>query len=154
MIYWCVLLVLVIYAVVHVRKNYGPHNDFTQLVHGTKDESVETLLQRLDYANNMNGKIHFRAWILLQSIVVTFFLSYYVYNSFCGVQTFLVIVILVMVVLLGTHTFYEHHINRFNHYFTDQNIKNIRKKLRLKTVQLIPNTISPFDHTCDYYRYK
>jgi hypothetical protein len=151
--YWCVFILLFAYAISQLRKNLGAENQYSQLTHGKPNEGVDVLLERIDYANNINGKIHFQAWIFVQSTIITFVITHYLYNGFCGIDKFLAIVLIITAVLSAARNYYEHHICRFNHYFTDQNIKNIREQLGIRRrVEITPTPKS--DNRCDYYRYK
>jgi hypothetical protein len=151
--YWCVFILIIVYAISQLRKNLGADNEYSRLVHGKPEDDVSILLQRVDYANNMNGKIHFQAWILVQSVVIAFFTTHYIHDGFCGISKFLAVVLIIAAVLSAMRSYYEHHIARFNHYFTDQNIKNIRRKLGIRHRATLTPT-PKFDNRCDYYRYK
>jgi len=152
-IYLVVLISLVVYARIEICKYYDPNSRYAPLTHGKKTDDVATLLERVSYANNINGKINHKAWCVFSALVVTFFATYYLYDGFCGLDKYVTTCVLVAFLLMMLHNFYDFHVVKFVHFATDENIKTIRKKLKLSRPVPQPNVfIGKGKHF--YYNYK
>ena len=125
-----ILIILTISAFYAFKDNCTDSKKYQLYTCGKKQESINTLLERIDYANNYNSKINITSWISVISLVITLFICLFVYSTVTS-YNFFAIFLITFTIFRMSHNYYDHHMIKFIHYSTDKNIRIIRKKLKL-----------------------
>ena len=131
-------------------KNISTNNKDELYTCSKKKDDLNTLLERVDYANNYDSKININSWLSLISFIATLFVCLFVYNNFTS-HNFFTIFLVIFIIFRQYHNYYQHHIINMIHYNTDNNIKKIRKKLNLKRVKKIK--IGSYEKDTDRFHY-
>jgi uncharacterized membrane protein len=100
--------------------------------YGNKTESVGVLLDRIQWANHYPVRTNLFFRYALYSVVISFFASV-IYEKEISVQNNLQCIIIIWMLLLGFHSFFNHHADKFSSYFIDNNLNYIRSKLNIKS---------------------
>jgi hypothetical protein len=151
MIYHILITILFIYSIKELSKFLGK-DKLTPFINGEKTEDVETLLNRIDYFNNVNKDINFNAFNIISSISITLFVCFYVYENI-EIKNFFGIFFIIFVCLSSLRSFYEHHVIKSMHHCVDKNLKILRKKLNCKRFKNLKRNYLK-NHMCDYYIFK
>lgn len=126
-----VLLGISLYMIGTKQLGYK-HPDYMK-GYGSRKESVKVLLDRIEWANNHRNRIDYNIRYLFYAIVIALFANIIYqekeFNCFHILQCTLV----VWIVLLRAHTFFYYHADMFSNNFANQNIKHLRKKLKVKS---------------------
>lgn len=143
MIIWPVLLFISLVCIYNIRtSNFVDYDSlFPARVNGTIKDSIDILLNRLDYGNNIDSKLNTNSWLVLKSIILSFFLSVFLLNTIPTTRIFLSTVFIVFIILNAFKNYSKHHETNCINYFMDRNIQLIRVKLNIKKrkTNLIPN---------------
>lgn len=152
-IYVSCLLIMMLYIVLSIKEFVGPKSNVISKTNPSLTDSLNITIDRIDYANNVNGLVNYRAWTLLQAISVSFFISYFVYDGFPGFRMFFSMVFINFVMLYGFSSFYKHHVANSLHYYTNENINALRTSLKTqRDLRSIPINNTP-NMKSFYYEY-
>ena len=69
------------------------------------------------------------------------------------IENFFSIFFITFVILSSLKSYHDHHIKKPMHYYTDKNLKDIRKKLKCKYSKKLKKNILN-SCLCDYYIFK
>lgn len=157
MIIWITIIIVFIYCTNSlITSDYAGSNSLEpSKVNGSKLDDVKTLLRRLDYGNNITTKLGHFKWLILYSIILSFFLSIFLLNTLPNSKVFLGTVFIAFILLNAFRNFIDHHRLRFINYFMNKNIQLIKTKLNIKddkNDKLKPNVEKGFKS--NYYIYK
>ena len=150
--YYILISFLFVYSVKELS-NFLGKDKISPFINGKTSETVETLLNRIDYFNNVNKNINFIAFNIVSSIFITLFLCIYIYSKNINVKNFFVIFFIIFVCLNSLRSFFEHHVIKSMHYCVDKNLKILRKKLNCKYSKKLKRNYLK-NHICDYYIFK
>ncbi len=147
------VIIIVIFIVYNIRKFFKQTvKEFSSLNLNTrKVDSLRDIVDKIDYANNFNSKFDNISIIITQSFIITFFISFYVFNHF-DKKRVIALFFLNFIILTAFNNFTKHHMINRVHHFADKNIKKLRKQLNIKE-RYIPIGRKTMRSVCDYYTY-
>lgn len=128
-IFTFLLLVLSFKLAVTNHTAQGKHNNKG---YGKKSDSVATLIDRIDWANNYPGRIELFFRYILYSIIISFVLCLVIQNSLPSPLVYTQCVVVTWILLRCFYYYTQHHCDKYSNYAIDRNINMIRKKLNLK----------------------
>lgn len=128
----CAILVVLIfgYGIKTVTKECGTDKDLK--AHGNKKDSLMILLDRIEWANHHHGRHPKLGRIAFISVIIGFFTSIVYLGEMCPLNM-LQSIIVIWVILVTSNTFFTFHADKFSSYYIDENLKHIRRKLKLKS---------------------
>ena len=116
---------------------------------GTEDESIETLLNRIYWvadSDGRNGKWK-RSYII--AFIATLLIICAIYQRVPTAKEIIILILCIFVTVMAITAFFRFHSDRFAPYYIRRNIKYIQSKLRIenKDPGPPPKKISPPDYT-------
>lgn len=108
------------------------HPDYMKS-YGTKNESIQVLLDRIDWANNHNNRIDYSVRYLLYALIISLFANIIYQENEYNCIHILQCTLVVWIVLMRANTFFYYHADMFSNNFANENIKHLRKKLKVKS---------------------
>jgi hypothetical protein len=122
-----------IFSLISVKSQLGAYNNKSvSKGYGAKNDSLATLLDRIEWSNNYPGRINVAGRYGLYAVILSFFLSI-IYLHDLDAQKLLQSILVIWVILMSSHNFFVHHSDKFCSYFTERNLNLIRKKLNKKS---------------------
>lgn len=152
MIFYLVILVLLIYLVVKIRPYINPTSPAVSLAKGLPQESVSTLLSRIEWSNNIDSRLNHVSWIGFSSIITAVLLNSYLFEKPMDGNKFLYVCFLLFITSLAFNRYYEFHSKRTCTANTRLNIARLRKKLRAKKERKLQ--INPWSWSDNIFLYK
>lgn len=154
----CAILVVVVfgYGIRTVMKECGTTKDLK--ANGNKKESIKILLDRIEWANHHQGRHPKLGRLAFLAIIIAFFTSIIYLEEMCPLNM-IQSTIIIWVILVTSNTFFTFHADKFSSYYIDENLKYIRRKLRVKS-NVDKLTINPqqendsYNSNCLHYSYK
>jgi hypothetical protein len=124
--------------------------------YGSVKEPINTLIDRIDWANNYKGRVDINSRYLIYSLVITFCILSVTENRLPSVLSYIRGVLIMFILLRTFHFYLNHHAEKFPHYAIDRNIKILRKKMKLKksSVQDSKYKIFPGSSSCWNFSYQ
>lgn len=134
MFLWLIIITLFILCIykIQISEYCGPDSYHPSKVNGISTDNVSTLLNRLDYGNNISTKMNHNKWLIIRSIILSFFVSFLLLNKLPSSKRFLSCVFVIFILLNAFKNYSDHHETRFINYFMNKDIQLIRKKLNIK----------------------
>lgn len=129
--YICVLIFLVICFRL-ATKEYGPNGIHNNKAYCKSKDSISTILDRIDWANNYNGRMDTFYRYIFYAIIIAFINSIVIQNNISSPLIYTQCIITTFVMLRAFHFFTQHHCDKFCSYAIDRNIKILRKRLKIK----------------------
>lgn len=151
------LIIVVILSVslfISFKHHIGSSNSSVTKGYGNNKESINVLLDRIQWSNHYPARLNIVARYAFYAVFISFLTSIVFGNG--SAQNILQSTIVVLVILIGSNSFFVHHSDKFTSYFIDDNIKSIRQKLNLKSniEGLIANqTNFSGNHDCSTFVY-
>lgn len=152
------IIVVVIFAVsvyitlIHYTTPYVPS---VMKGYGKKDESVSVLLDRIQWSNHYPARLNIAVRYGFYAVLISFLASV-IYEQKTSPRNLLMCTIVIWMVLMGAHSFFVHHSDKFTSYFIDDNLKHIRTKLNLESSLenlTVHQTKFPRNHDCTNFVY-
>jgi len=138
-IHYIIIIIIVIILLFIVIKHQGCElkgengNDgdgtATRLSRGSEDDSIEELLNRLDWSSNLNERTSINERYFVCSIIVVILIIIIVYQ---GLPKPGMIIILFIIIFLPFYAFYNYfyvHGDIYNNYYIKKNVDILRSKL-------------------------
>ncbi len=126
-----IILILGVSLFISFKHHMGSSNASVMKGYGNSKESTQILLDRIQWANHYPARLNITARYGFYSVFISFLTSI-IYGS-GSAQNILQSIIVVWMILIGAHSFFMHHSDKFTSYFIDDNLSMIRKKLNLGT---------------------
>jgi hypothetical protein len=157
-IYTIIILCILSYSLFMIfRYNTGSCVNIIAKGYGVKDDSIETLLDRIQYSNHYPAKRLIKHRYALYSVIIAFLTSI-VYSPKLDSRNMLQAMIIIWLILICCHSFFNHHSDKFTSYFIDNNIKYIREKLKINSsiniLKVNKRGKFPGNHDCSTFVYK
>jgi hypothetical protein len=134
----------------------SPENKYINKSYGNINESIQTILDRTEFASHYNGRLNIETKYFFYSLILSFITStIHTKDVLPSPKTYIQCVFTLWLVLLSFHKFFQHHSEKFGNYAINQNIKILRKKLNLKRGKIHPITHKfPLNSQCWNFTYK
>ena len=126
------ILIILGVCLYKIKDQLGPSSDGVMKGYGKRDENILILLDRIQWVNHYPARRNIIARYGLYSIIISFIMSI-LYESKLHTQTLIQSIIIIWILLLCAYSFFEHHSDKFSSYYIDNNLKHIRRKLKLKS---------------------
>lgn len=126
-----IILILAVSLFISFKYHIGSSNASVMKGYGNEKESTEILLDRIEWSNHYPARLNITARYAFYSVLISFLTSIIYGNG--SAQNILQSIIIVWMILIGSHSFFVHHSDKFTSYFIDDNLSMIRKKLNLES---------------------
>lgn len=120
-----------VYSVFLVLKDEGSKSLNATLSAGSSRESVQTIVDRLDWSINAEGRLHSKAYMYIVANAISFLVIMCIEGRVAVNKRYITVMCIVFVVLLASHSFKDHHMRKYTHANSDSNIMRLRTKLGL-----------------------
>lgn len=129
-IFYIVLIILikVLWKYVH----YTPESEIFSRSYGSRKENMDTLLNRIDWANSYKSRISYMLRYLFCAILVTFIILFVYENKFPNGFKLLQCVFVSWIVIFAFYQYTQHHSDKYAHYAIDRNVDILRKQYKIK----------------------
>ena len=116
---------------------------------GNEDESIETLLNRIYWVADSDGRNAKWKRSYIISFMATLLIICAIYKNVPSPRDLVILLICIFVVVMATTSFFRFHSDRFAPYYVRRNIQLIQQKLNLKTHDPGPprRGVSPPDYS-------
>ncbi len=123
----------------------------SQFINTKRDDTIGDIVDKIDYANNLDGNVNRIVIAVVLSFILTVFISLFVYDRFES-KKIIGLLFINFIIIFGFNNFVRHHRYNSIHYFTNKNIIKLRNRLKLfnRKVPIGRLTKNP---SCDYYNY-
>lgn len=154
-IFFSILIVLIVVLIFYYCKKYSGIAVYSK-GYGHPKDTVETLFDRMEWANHYKGRDAIFLRHFLYSLVITFVVLSVLENRLPSIQKYFQGVFLVFLMLQTFYNYFQYHAEKFAHFSIEDNIKLLRKKLKLKKGRLskIWYTKFPGASPCRNFSYK
>lgn len=125
-------IILCVLIVSFINTNTGPEHNINNKSFGHYREDISTLLDRIEWANNYNGRINILPRFLFSSVITVILLSVFLCQNFPNFMTFFQCVFICYIVNRSLYFYCIHHSDKFVSCGIFRNVKILRKKLGLK----------------------
>ena len=129
---YLVIIILTIFSLLKIVIVTSPKAKIFQKGYSKKSETIETLLDRIEYNNNYKGRINLYYRFFLQAIIIVLISSIIIINKIPKGITLLQLVFIIWIILVLYNNFFEYHADKFPSYAIKKNLKHIREKLNYK----------------------
>lgn len=150
--YIVVLVVLLAVCIYKVQPELEPKTETLRMSKGTLKDSVSTLLSRIQHGNKIPYSISYPYRYGFIGIVLSFFMSLIWTGDIRVNKVFIRSIIVCFTFLLAFHNYFETHSDRFHSVYIDQNIKFLRKKLKVKPSSVLSSP--PIKNHQKYFYYE
>jgi hypothetical protein len=129
MIIYLLILVLLVVSLRKQRAQEKPTSPQIAQGRGSPSDDVETIIDRLEWANSVNSRTAFHWRILIVSIVCST-IALMVFNKQSPSPLILLQIILILFTLLySAHKYYERHHEIFARVYTQDNLIRLRERI-------------------------
>lgn len=128
--WWIVIVVIIGYAIKNVIRINGIHNYSVIKAIGHDDEHPSVLLNRISWANNRNGRVNSMDWNIIGALGMALIANLLLVGSIKNPRTFLITMITFLLLLSFHQYYYNHHSEKFNHCYIQNNIRRIQQKMK------------------------
>ena len=123
------IIVIFILCLYFIKTELGPTNYTINKAYLQKNDSISTMLDRIQWSNHHQGRLSLGIRYMFYSIIITFVVGIIFLNGLPRAFTFIRTTIMVWIILMFLHFYFSHHSDKFSSYAIDQNIETIREKL-------------------------
>mgnify|MGYP001393568393 CR=1 FL=1 len=149
--YIAILVVLIALCIYKVQPELGPKTQTLRMSKGTMKDSVATLLSRIQHGNKIPYSISYPYRYILIGIVLSFFMSLIWIGDITLDKVFIRSILVCFTFLLAFHNYFETHSDRFHSVYIDENVKFLRKKLKVKPVSELSSPVIKNHQKYFYY---
>lgn len=110
----------------------GPESDAYNKGYGSKQESVATLLTRIEWSNHCKGRVNLLPRHYIYSVIIVLFVLIAVLNRIPTGLELARGIFVSFLFLMALTNYNNHHGDKFPHYAIDSNVQLLRKKLKLR----------------------
>jgi len=150
-----IIVILAISLFISMKNHLGGSTPSVMKGYGKKDESIQVLLDRIQWSNHYPARLNIAARYGFYAVLISFFASI-IYEPKSSTQNILQCTIIVWLILLGSHSFFGHHSDKFTAYFIDDNLNHLRNKLKVSSCidsLSVNQTKFPGNHDCATFVY-
>lgn len=152
MFYTTVIILIVCICYVYLKRLSG--SKVWTRAYGDKQEDIETLLNRIQWANNFRSQLR----IPLRHLFISLIISLCVLTLMCdgapSIPDYVRTVFVMFVLLQAFYNFSQFHCEKFPHYAIDRNVRLIRKRCGIRRSKLPPQSrIQKFPVVSACYNY-
>jgi hypothetical protein len=146
----------IIYCVFTSLKDEGVSSENSERSAGSSKDSIQTLIDRIDWGVNLEGRLHYKSMTFLLSTAITFIIIMITHGHITLNRQFVVILCVVFLLIIAFHNFTDHHMKKNTYTNIDSNIERLRSKLGVSNTVEYMNKIPPkkTTHKQEYKQYK
>jgi hypothetical protein len=131
--YMFVSFILVLCLFIVIVKQCGPTNYTLRKAYKQNEDDLNTMLNRISWANHHRGRINYNARFVGISIVTAFLVSIVVYDGrLPDFISFIQILLVVFFCNIVPHAFLTYHSDKFASYAIEENVNSIRQKINIQ----------------------
>ena len=119
-------------------KCFDGNGKYQYIGRGCEDESVSTLLKRIDWTakNYENNPLYTTAYIISYSVLLGIIFILYTYSQYCiSALEMVIFLFAVFIIVFSIMNLFNFHTNRYPIYYMRQNLKYISDKTGIKLDQ-------------------
>ena len=135
-----IIVILIALVIYRFPKQLSPACKYVNLGRGLPAEDMDVLLSRIEWANNFPNRTDYYTRFLLVGIIASFMSGLVAFERMPSAKIFLSMTFIIFACLIILNNFFTHHSDKFNNSYIQDNIRYIRKKLRLRRVNNLDNT--------------
>lgn len=143
---YLIILIIVIVVILHVRKQQkletrgngvngrkaaDGNGTSTYYGRGSHDDSVEELLNRIDWSSYLPKRITLWYKVIVITLVITLFVILLIMRKLPSPSKLIILMIVIFVPIYAMSQFYYVHGEIYNDYYIKRNVELIREKLEL-----------------------
>ena len=131
-LYKIIIFLLLVGSILTLSKQEGPTNNTINKAYGKKEDSIGTLLDRIEWTMYRPIYISIISRYILMAIVLTFVASIVLLGSLPPARIYLLTVIVILTFSLVFNSYFTWHADKFSSYTVISNIKNTKKNVKSK----------------------
>lgn len=135
-----ILLSILIVSLIYIKNNIGPNNKYINGCHMDTTDSIDDILYKMKNTINYYGRYPYIFRYMFYSIVISFVSMIIISSTITSFYTLLQNVFVIWIILLMLHSYFTHHADKFVSYCLSKGIKQIEKKLKIRTPIKINDT--------------
>lgn len=128
-LYYSIVIIITIISIKIISKTCTPINNLVDKSYPQNNDNIQTILDRIDWANHYPGRIQYKLRYIVYSFIIALLLSIVIFNKMVNGKLFLQMMIAIWVILVALQSFFCHHSDKFFSYSIAENLKKLRKKL-------------------------
>lgn len=146
-------------VVILIGKKYksqmGPNSQSLNKGYGKRSDNIKTLLKRIEWVNRYKGRCNYPIRFIIYAVILSILVSILIYDKkLPPITTFIQMVLVLWVALLSLQLYFDHHVDKYAHYYIDKNLKYITKRLKLKLPKDVPTYENNEPLTADCHNFK
>ncbi len=143
-VFYTLIILLIASLLVKSTKEYTPEGKNNINGYGIMNDSIGTLLDRIEWSSSYRGRINASIRYLFYAIVVTLIILCLANNKTPEPLLFIQCTFVAWVFMRGFYYYSIHHCDKFSDYAIQRNIKILRKKLSIKKGKISPAITKKF----------
>lgn len=154
-LFYLITLIIVIYCLILTTKEYIPEGIYHNKGYNDSKDTLGILLDRIEWANNYNGRLNTIPRFLLTSIILIIVLNTVVLEKTFQPIIFFQSVFVSFIIIRSLYVYTLFHCDKHSNYAIYTNIKMLRKKLNVKKGKKLVENKNTFscDSECRNYTY-
>ena len=149
---YLIITILTIFSLLKIVRVTTPASEIFQKGYGNKEETITTLLDRIEYNNNYKGRLNIYYRFFLESVIIALISSIIIINKIPKAITLLQLIFIVWIILVLYNGYFEYHADKFPAYAIKKNLNHIRHKLNCKKkLNSLTDNKYKFKHSANCY---
>lgn len=137
-LFYLLLAITIAVLFIHSIKKNVVHGENNIKAYGQKTDSIITLFNRIEWANNYNGRINIFTKYLFYSSITVLLTSVVILNSIPSPKIYLQTLFVCWFSLISLDGYFNHHCDKYHNYAISRNLKILKKKLKIRHRYTVP----------------
>lgn len=152
LIIYTFIVSITIYAFIVHRKYTGANAVSLNKGYRAHEKDIATLLSRIKWVNGYKNRTNYALRYIIYSTIISGLLYIIIGNISAG--TFLQMFLIIWLSLYSLQKYFEHHAEKYAHYYIYDNIKMLQKCLKLKNVNNLSTYVNnkPITSKCHNFK--
>ena len=140
LIIYTLIICITIYAFILNRKYTGANAVSLNKGYRADENDIAILLSRIKWVNRYKNRVNYVLRYIIYSSIISSLLCIVVGDVPAG--TFLQMFLITWLSIYSLHKYFDHHAEKYAHYYIYDNVKMLQKLLRLKDIDDFPTHIN------------
>lgn len=123
------ILLILLVTFLYLFKYDGPVSINLNKGYPQNNDTIDVSLSRIEWNAQYPGRVNYLIRFLFFSIIIAYVTSIVIIGQGPGIRTFLQLILVIWIVLVGTHSYFTYHSDKFASYAIESNVDAIRKTL-------------------------